>query len=308
MILSSFIAIALQSNINTDLALMASNKEALAKQPWAQQFPKLEANHHRVIELINSNLLKTADEYRIASENLLIVGNDYESVRVQYELQYTASVMGDTKSRQRLAASWDLLLMSLGRKRALESVKDVSKMHNREMWKPQRAPDCVRNVWLGSTSKLTASDNLEIKNMFKADQEIRQGDLKQADFEKMMREDTARLKRIKEMVSKNLLKTANDFHDAAFLYQHGESFDDYQMAHQLSVCSVLLGRKDSKWIGAASYDRMLRSIGHKQRWATQYRMIDSKLYLQGVDSDGICENQRQVVVGKTLAQAQAYKD
>jgi hypothetical protein len=72
------------------------------------------------------------------------------------------------------------------------------------------------------------------------------------------------------------LKSAQDFHDAAFIFQHGHSPDDYLLAHILAIEAIVKGDASSKWIAAATLDRYLQTIGQKQVFGTQYT---SKSYL-----------------------------
>jgi hypothetical protein len=293
----------LKSDIHPDLKAIVSSREATSKLPALEQMSRNEKNNQAIFKLINDNALSEATEFRVAGENLQTYSNDYENVRVQYELFYAAVAMGDDDARKHLGWSWDQLMMSLGHKRPIAAFKSVP----RESWKPLLAPKSIVSIWLQQSKDKVATDSAEVSKMFKDDQEIRQGEMTDADMKKMIEGDEARLKRIKQIVRENRLHTATDYYNAAFLFQHGENFEDYQMAHQLSVCSVLLGNKDARWIGAASYDRMLRSVGHKQRWATQYRSVDSVWFIQSYDSDGICDHQRQAITGKTLEQAVNFK-
>ena len=115
-----------------------------------------------------------------------------------------------------------------------------------------------------------------------------------------MEGDRKRLARIKEIVTGPTLQTANDFFNAALTMQHGSTVLDIVMAHELAVSSVLRGdTKSARWLAAASYDRMLRYGGHRQRFATQYDMEG----LQRVDTDGINDRMRQAMKCPTLAQA-----
>lgn len=72
------------------------------------------------------------------------------------------------------------------------------------------------------------------------------------------------------------VKTAQDFHDAAFIFQHGHLSQDYLLAHILAIEAVAKGDASSKWIAAATLDRYLQAIGQKQVFGTQY---SSKSYL-----------------------------
>src|SRR5215475_10363694 len=79
----------------------------------------------------------------------------------------------------------------------------------------------------------------------------------------------------KSLLAAGELKTAQDFHDAAVIFQHGHNPDDYLLAH-LAIEAIAMGDASSKWIAAATLDRYLQSIGQKQVFGTQYT---SKSYL-----------------------------
>jgi hypothetical protein len=80
-----------------------------------------------------------------------------------------------------------------------------------------------------------------------------------------MRRAEARL-----LIAAGQLKTAQDFHDAAFIFQHGHDPDDYLLAHILAIDAIVKGDASSKWIAAATLDRYLQASGQKQVFGTQY--------------------------------------
>jgi hypothetical protein len=90
--------------------------------------------------------------------------------------------------------------------------------------------------------------------------------------------DAIRRVEAKLLLAAGELKTAQDFHDAAFIFQHGHSPDDYLLAHILAIEAVIKGDASSKWIAAATLDRYLQAIGQKQVFGTQY-LSKSYLYL-----------------------------
>ena len=73
----------------------------------------------------------------------------------------------------------------------------------------------------------------------------------------------------KDLLAAGDLKTAQDFRDAAFIFQHGDNPDDYLLAHILATDAVVKGDASSKWIVAATLDRYLQAIGQKQVFGTQ---------------------------------------
>jgi hypothetical protein len=71
------------------------------------------------------------------------------------------------------------------------------------------------------------------------------------------------------------LRSSEDYHDAAFIFQHGTSPDDFLLAHVLATTAVSLGDAASRWIVAATLDRYLQSIKRSQVFGTQYFQEDS---------------------------------
>jgi hypothetical protein len=90
--------------------------------------------------------------------------------------------------------------------------------------------------------------------------------------------DALRRAEAKLLLAAGELKTAQDFHDAAFIFQHGHSPDDYLLAHILAIEAIVKGDASSKWIAAATLDRYLQAIGQRQVFGTQY-LSKSYLYL-----------------------------
>ena len=123
------------------------------------------------------------------------------------------------------------------------------------------------------------SDNAEMSAMFEADQAAREG--ANIDWQTVMREDAARLRRTRELLDADALNTAEDYYNAAFIFQHGDEAEDYLLAHVLAVRSLALGKAKAEWIAAASLDRYLQSIARDQIFGTQRSMSPIKSANQG---------------------------
>jgi len=303
------VALAHSVALNTDLNQLQSDLAANAKLAPASRKQESSFNP-RLWAIIESNQLRTGEEYALAADLVQFDNaNYYEMARTQYELTYTAITLGDNSARKKLAERWDQLTMALGRHRTLKAVQQEGDWANEGYWVPLLSPKRIIQTLVHPEAAVSIQkDNAEIEKMFTDDQAIRQGPITPADIEKLVKGDRARLARIKEMVSKNQLATAMDYWRAAFLFQHGVTFEDYHMAHELSLCSIFLGKTDAKWIGAASYDRMLNSSGHRQRWGTQFRSSNGGPFaLARPDEEGMCEFQRKTVVGLTLEESRKRK-
>jgi hypothetical protein len=90
------------------------------------------------------------------------------------------------------------------------------------------------------------------------------------DDKTMNANDAKRRNQVRSMLAAGQVSTAQDFHDAAFVFQHGQTADDYLLAHILAVEAVVKGDASSKWISAATLDRYLQTIGQQQVFGTQY--------------------------------------
>ena len=84
------------------------------------------------------------------------------------------------------------------------------------------------------------------------------------------RRGVLRRAQVREMLSKGEVQSARDFHDASYLFQHGDTPDDYLLAHLLAIEAVIRGDASSKWMVAASLDRFLENTGRTQVFGTQY--------------------------------------
>jgi hypothetical protein len=148
--------------------------------------------------------------------------------------------------------------------------------------------------------------NADLKNIVDADQADRRNwnQLTPAEMKATGERDTARNRRTREIIQAGELHTASDFANAALVMQHSAGFSGFQTAHELAVCSMLLGdRGTGRWLIAATYDRMLGSIGHDQRFGTQYRGMGGTTTLVRVDTAGICDAERKALGCPTLEEA-----
>jgi len=73
-------------------------------------------------------------------------------------------------------------------------------------------------------------------------------------------------------------------HYLAYLLHHGDIADDYKLAHEYASKAVAMGSRVTKWLFAATLDRWLVSQGKKQKYGTQYQILNGeKVYFP---SDG----------------------
>lgn len=262
------------------------------------------------LQLIESNALSTGDEFFRVSKLVAATDNEFRGARVRYELLLAAAVLGHEQAEQQVAARWDSLLHAIGR----PVRTDVNKVAERypEQYQLEAAPASIQAV-LRDPAKARADAksavlNAEMKQIVDADQADRRSDWSKftaEESEALHARDNARNVRTREIVAAGELRTAADFANASLVMQHSSRFSGYQLAHELAVCSMLLGdRGRGRWLIAATYDRMLGSIGHDQRFGTQYYGFGSgPSTLGAVDTAGICDAERQVLGCLPLEQA-----
>ena len=121
----------------------------------------------------------------------------------------------------------------------------------------------------------------------------------------MLVRDAERRKKVHSLLADGLVVTAQDFHDAAFIFQHGDIPDDYLLAHILAIEAVVKGDTSSKWIAAATLDRYLQSIGQKQVFGTQYLNEQYLYYLQHSKDADLAEKIKTIATDVTQ---QPYND
>lgn len=72
------------------------------------------------------------------------------------------------------------------------------------------------------------------------------------------------------MLTQGEVRTGLDYYNAALIYQHGKTPDDYLLAHVLALDAISLGTKEGRWLAAATLDRYLQSIEKPQIFGTQF--------------------------------------
>lgn len=120
-------------------------------------------------------------------------------------------------------------------------------------------------------------DNPEMAAILAADQAVRQ-DLNavlaggREGALRMLAADAVRRQQVRALLDAGALRTATDLHSAALVYQHGDTLEDYLIAHTLAVAALGEGSTKSPWLAAATLDRYLQKVGQPQIYGTQTMM------------------------------------
>jgi len=121
-----------------------------------------------------------------------------------------------------------------------------------------------------------------LKELFAADQAARQAD--SIDWERLSEEDRQRRVEVLGYLTHGRLIAPESLYYAAFIFQHGNCPDHYQLAHQLAERALDGGFDQARWIFAATLDRYLLSIGQPQKYGTQFLVQeDGQWVLQPYD-------------------------
>ena len=159
----------------------------------------------------------------------------------------------------------------------------------------------VGKVVLDGSPHPAISDRM--RTIFSDDQEARMKD--SIDWETLSREDTERRVEVMGYLKKGQLTTGNDMYYAAFIFQHGNCPEHYQLANKLADKAMKLGYSDARWIYAATLDRYLLSVGKKQKFGTQYTSADGCTYVLEPVNPKTTDAERQRFDVPPLAQAKA---
>lgn len=111
--------------------------------------------------------------------------------------------------------------------------------------------------------------NAEMTAIFDEDQKARE-DWEKVDNKALEAGDAVRRTKVQSLLDAGKLRSGDDFYNAAFVFQHGRSPQDYLKAHALAVIAAARGKPSAVWIAAATLDRYLQSIGQPQIYGTQF--------------------------------------
>lgn len=298
------------ANLPTLAGLEALERPAVSGPdywPWALRTTA------QVWQLVESDTLTSGEDLYRASKLVLAADVSFRAERVRYELLLSSAALDHAPAAKEIALAWDRLLHSLGR--PLRTDVGGLAQRNAEFYSLEPAPASVQAVLRdpeqAREQAKTSARNEEVKKIVDADQADRRADWSKLSAEERRatgERDHERNRRIREIIAAGELRTKEDFASAALVMQHSAVFSGYQTAHELAVCAMLLGdRSLGRWLIAATYDRMLGSVGHAQRFGTQFRGMGGATTLVTVDTLGICDAERSALGCPTLEKARNRK-
>lgn len=147
----------------------------------------------------------------------------------------------------------------------------------------------IATLFLSSTVVLAAGkddagrcargDNAELCRLYSADQAVRQ--TQPIDLSKL--DDPAAVVATRGLISRNGLRTGNDYFKAATLLLHSSQTEDYLLAHILATEGMAVAPKHRRirLLTALSLDRYLLAVDQPQVFGTQMSGDASELVFRG---------------------------
>jgi len=113
--------------------------------------------------------------------------------------------------------------------------------------------------------------NQELQTLLRADQDerINHPEVSTPEYLALRRRDSERRKRLQEIVATEGLEELDDYYNAAWILNHGETVEEIWQAHVLAKKAAELGLRRARWLAAATYDRWLMYQGKPQKYGTQ---------------------------------------
>lgn len=113
-----------------------------------------------------------------------------------------------------------------------------------------------------ATAAVSRVHQLEIE-----DQSENPGNVSAAEY---YRHGDARRAEVRKLLGEGKITSSEDLSDAALIFQHGQTPEEFLFAHVLAVEALLRGDSADKWLAAATLDRYLQAMNRPQVFGTQY--------------------------------------
>lgn len=140
------------------------------------------------------------------------------------------------------------------------------------------------------------------------DQAARSGAIKDIDWTKLSAADAARRVQVLDLIRQGTVRTAEDYCNAALIFQHGETVDEIKLAYSLATTSRALDPADKrcKWLSAAAWDRLLMRLNKPQWYGTQFTKASGGAWeLYVVDETAVSDAERAEHGVPPLAESKA---
>ena len=157
-----------------------------------------------------------------------------------------------------------------------------------------------------------AAANQALKKLEEADQSDRSPGSNKIDWDVIGKRDALRRASAAAILKAGEVRTADDYLNAAILFQHGDAIEDTELALALATTASRIdpGNKDAKILTAQAWDRILVRRGKPQWYGTQFSRDTStgKWVMSPIEPGVVSEAQREAMGIPTISQTQAHLD
>jgi hypothetical protein len=152
--------------------------------------------------------------------------------------------------------------------------------------------------------------NPELAGLKAQDQADRTAGANKIDWNIVSKHDAARRDKTLQLLDAGEIRSAEDFYNAALIFQHGDSIQDTQLALALATASARMdaSNQQASVLMAQAWDRILVKSGKPQWYGTQFARSKTtgKWELYPTDPSAVTEAQRTAMGLPTMADTLAH--
>ncbi|HUA78738.1 MAG TPA: hypothetical protein VL997_00080 [Dyella sp.] len=145
-----------------------------------------------------------------------------------------------------------------------------------------------------------------------ADQADRETGPNKIDWSVVGKRDAIRREQVMQLLNAGGIRTAEDYFDAALIFQHGDTMQDAQLALALATVASRMdaNNRDARVLAADAWDRVMTQAGKPQWYGTQFvrSKTTGKWELYPTEPGVITEAQRKAIGLPTLEEDKAHLD
>jgi hypothetical protein len=162
------------------------------------------------------------------------------------------------------------------------------------------------------TTATAAASNPTLTAIEAADQADREAGSNAIDWTVVGKHDALRRTQVMQLLQAGNIRTAEDYLNAAVVFQHGDDVADTRLALALATTAARIdpANKDAGILAAQAWDRILLKSGKPQWYDTQFARdkASGKWAISAIEPGVVTEEQREAMGLPTLAQTQAHID
>ncbi|MBD8879852.1 hypothetical protein IHE49_05110 [Rhodanobacter sp. 7MK24] len=157
---------------------------------------------------------------------------------------------------------------------------------------------------------VASSDGQDMAKIAAADQADRTSGPNKIDWDVVGKRDAARCAEVMQLLGSGQMRTAEDFSNAALVFQHGDSVQDTQLALALATVASRMdpSNQAARQLVADAWDRIMVRSGKPQWYGTQFvrSKTTGKWELYPTDPNVVSDAQRSAMGIPTLEEDKAH--